>query len=392
MGLDIPTFVARTALVVGAILFITLLVNWLLNRFIPPLMARQSPLWTDILTKRRVLHFIALTVPGLLVAGAVQIAPTLNPTIAKVLYKSAFIYSIIMLSLAAASALFAYNDYYDQHYDFARDVPIKTVIQIGVASVFVLGGLFIVAILLEVPLIALAGAVAALTAIAAFMFREPMLGLASSIQLSANHMVALGDWIEMPNYGVDGIVKDINITSVKVENWDNAIVNIPTYSLIQNSFTNWRSMQSKEARQIMRSIYIDQTSIAFLTEEQREALLDQISELYENMPKARQKNRGMQGVTPDDLREREQLTNLELYMAYATQIIAAHSQTRTDYSIYVRQQAPSPQGLPVETYFFTRDTDFIPYHAVQREIFSNLLAVLPQFELRPYQILDTSPS
>ncbi len=381
-------FIARTALIVGAILFITLLANWLLNRFIPPLMARQSPLWTAILEKRRVLYFIALTVPGLLVAGAAQIAPNLNPTLATVLYKLAFIYSIIMLMLAAASALFAYNDYYDQHYEFARDVPIKTVIQIGVASVFVIGGLFIAAILLEVPLVALAGAVAALAAISAFMFREPMLGLASSIQLSANHMVALGDWIEMPNYGVDGIVEDINITSVKVENWDNATVNIPTYSLIQNSFTNWSSMQSKEARQIKRQIYIDQTSIAFLSEEQRGALLDQISELYENMPKVRQKNRGMQGVTPDDLREREQLTNLELYMAYATQIIAAHPQTRTDYSIYVRQQAPSPQGLPVETYFFTRDTDFIPYHAVQREIFSNLLATLPQFGLRPYQILD----
>ena len=381
-------FIARTALIVGAILFFTLLANWLLNRFIPPLMARQSPLWTAILAKRRVLHFIALTVPGLLVAGAAQIAPNLNPTLATVLYKLAFIYSIIMLMLAAASALFAYNDYYDQHYEFARDVPIKTVIQIGVASVFVIGGLFIAAILLEVPLVALAGAVAALAAISAFMFREPMLGLASSIQLSANHMVALGDWIEMPNYGVDGIVEDINITSVKVENWDNATVNIPTYSLIQNSFTNWSSMQSKEARQIKRQIYIDQTSIAFLSEEQREALLDQISELYENMPKVRQKNRGMQGVTPNDLREREQLTNLELYMAYATQIIAAHPQTRTDYSIYVRQQAPSPQGLPVETYFFTRDTDFIPYHAVQREIFSNLLATLPQFGLRPYQILD----
>lgn len=389
MSLDLPTWIARTTLIVGAILLITLLTNWLLNRFIPPLLARYSPLWTEILERRRVLHFIALTVPGLLVAGAAQIAPNLNPTIATVLYKSAFIYSIIMLSLAVASALYAYNDYYDQHYEFARDVPIKTVIQIGVVSVFVIGGLFIVAILLEVPFIALAGAVAALTAIAAFMFREPMLGLAASIQLSANHMVALGDWIEMPNYGVNGIVKDINITSVKVENWDNAIVNIPTYSLIQNSFTNWRNMQSKEARQIKQPIYIDQTSIAFPTEEQREALFDQVGELYEKLPQARQKNRGMQGVTPGDLRKRERLTNLELYMAYATQIIASHPQTRNDSSIYVRQQAPSPQGLPVETFFFTKATDFVPYHAVRREIFSNLLAALPQFGLRPYQILDT---
>ena len=229
---------------------------------------------------------------------------------------------------------------------------------------------------------------AALAAISAFMFREPLLGLASSIQLSANHMVALGDWIEMSKYGVDGIVEDINITSVKVENWDNAIVNIPTYSLIQNSFTNWRNMQSKEARQMKQPIYIDQTSIAFFSEELREALLDQIEELYENMPETRQKIRGMQGVTPGDLRARETLTNLELYMAYATLIIAAHPKTRTDSSIYMRQQAPSPQGLPVETYFFTSATDFIPYHAVQREIFSNLLAALPQFDLRPYQILE----
>ena len=362
----------------------------LLFRFIPPLIARQSPLWIDILEEHRVLHYFYLAVPGLLTATYSLLAPNLNPSLAIILYKAAIIYSIVMLTMGVISALRAYNDFYDQYYDFAKEVPIKTVIQTAVVLVVIFSILIIIAIFLDVPLLALAGVIMVIVSIAAYLFREPLLGFSASLQLSMNHMLAIGDWIEMDRFGANGVVEDINVTSTKIRNWDNAIVNIPTYTLIQNPFNNWKSMQSREARRIQQPIYIDQTSIAFLSQEQKSQKLAQIEELYETLTPEIRENSGFEGARPADLETRDQITNLELFMAYATQIIAGHPQTRADYSIYMRQQDPTPEGLPLETFFFTRATDFVPYHAVQREIFSHLLAVLPQFGLRPYQLIAGS--
>lgn len=380
--------IVRLLMAGGMLFLVTLLARLLLFHFIPPILEKHSPLWTEILQKRKVLDYLYLAVPGLLIAGLVHLFPNLNPTLEGIIQKAAVIYSIVMIGLAGASALFAYNDYYNQKYRFARDVPIKTLIQIGVATIFLTGALIIVAVFLDVPIIALASGVFAIAAIAAFMFREPLLGLASSLQLSANHMVALGDWIEMEMFGADGIVEDINITSVKIKNWDNSTINVPTYTLIQNAFINWEDMKASGARRIKQPIYIDQTSIAFATEEQQKETFNRIVDLYEALPDKIKMNPGLLGIKPDDLEGRQTLTNLELFMAYATHIIAGHPKTRAEESVYVRQQLPTPQGLPLETYFFTSATDFIPYHAVQREIFSHLLAVLPQFDLRPYQIVS----
>ncbi len=378
----------RLAIYAGIIILGTLLVRWLLFHFIPPLLASHSPLWAGILAKRRILHYLYLSVPGLLIAILVQFTPNLNVAVGKLVYKGAIIYSIVMLTMAIISALNAYNDYYDQHYEFAKQVPIKTAIQFAAVSVAILSGIIIIAFLLEVPLLAMAGVLAGIAAVIYYLFGDPLLGFSASLQLSANRMLGIGDWIEMDSHRADGVVQDINMTSTKVRNWDNAIVTIPTNQLIKKSFTNWRDMQHKDARQILRPIYLDQTSIAYASAEQKEALLTQISALYKALPEDAKQNAGMEGVTPEELRARKQLTNLELFMAYATQIIAGHTQTRTDYGIYVRQQAPTPQGLPVETFFFTRATEFVSYHAVQRDVFSNLLASLPQFELRPFQIMD----
>lgn len=383
------TFV-RILIGTGIVFLLTLVARWLIFRTIPPLLARHSPLWEDILEKRRVLQYLYLSVPGIIAAIVTQFSPDFHPTLSTVIYRVSVIYSIVMLMMTAVSAIYAYGDYYDQHYEFAKEVPIKPLIQSAVVLVIIFSILTIIAVSLGVSLLALAGVIVLIATILYYLFREPLLGFTASSQLFMNHMLGIGDWMEMERFGADGEVVDINVTSTKVRNWDNSIVNIPTNQLITNPFRNWQSMQSKEARRILRPIFIDQNSIAFVTEDQRESMLGLLAELYENLSGKVKQNEGLQGVTPADLQNRDQLTNLELYMAYATQIIAGHEQTRADYSIYVRQQEPSPQGLPVETFFFTRATDFVPYYAVQREIFSNLLAVLPQFELRPYQILDTS--
>jgi len=387
MELFAETPVIRNIIIVGSIIFLTLLVRYVLFRFIPPLLTRQSPLWNEILAKYRVLNYLTLSVPGLLLASFVQLTPDINPNLALIVYKLALIYSVIMLALAFVEALRAYNDFYDQYYEFAREVPIKTVVQTAMVLITIFAILIIIAVLLGVPLLALAGVIAFIAAVAAYLFREPMLGFSASLQLSMNHMLAIGDWIEMEKYNADGEVEDINVTSTKVRNWDNSIVNIPTSALIQESFQNWRSMQSREARRVLRPIYLDQTSFKFIPPEERAAEIGQIAGQYENLPERTKKNVGLQGVKPQDLTGRERLSNLELFMAHATYLVAGHPQTRAEHNIYVRQQDPTPQGLPVEIVFFTCATDFVPYHAVQREIFSNLLTSLPVFGLRPYQLL-----
>ena len=387
MDIFAETPIFRNIIIIGIILLVTLLVRWLLSRFIPPLLTRQSPLWHDILVKYRVLNYLTLSVPGLLLAAFVQLTPDINPGLAEIVYKLALIYSIIMLTLALIDALLAYNDFYDQHYEFAREVPIKTVVQTAIVLIVIFVILVIIAILLGVPLLALAGVFAFIAAVAAYLFREPLLGFSASLQLSINHMLAIGDWIEMKKYNADGEVEDINVTSTKVRNRDNSIVNVPTSALIKESFQNWRMMQTTEARRVLRPIYLDQTSFEFIPPEVKAEKIGQIAGQYENLAQEIKKNMGLQGVTPQELNSRERLSNLELFMAHATYLVAGHPQTRADHNIYVRQQDPTPQGLPVEIVFFTRATDFVPYHAVQREIFSDLLTSLPEFGLRPYQLL-----
>jgi miniconductance mechanosensitive channel len=145
-------------------------------------------------------------------------------------------------------------------------------------------------------------------------------------------------------------------------------------------------MQPREAWRVLQPTYVDQTSFAFISAEEKNEKIDRIASLYAALPHDVKQNSGLQGVTPEALNIREWLTNLELFMAYATYFVAGHPQTRADHEIYVRQQAPTPQVLPVEIFFFTCATDFVPYHAVQREIFSDHLTSLPVFGLRPYQI------
>ncbi|MFN2134605.1 MAG: mechanosensitive ion channel family protein [Candidatus Promineifilaceae bacterium] len=372
----------------GIVVAGTLLVRWLLLRFVPPFLDRHSPLWAGILQKWPVLRRLYLATPGILVAVISQIAPIENQSLERLLFRSAVAFSIIMLTGAAISALFAYADYYEQHFEFANQVPIKTVVQVTAVVLVVMALVGIVAIWLGVPLLAMAGLVAAIGAIAYYLFQEPLLGFTASLQLSMNRMVAIGDWIEIDAYDVDGWVEDINVTSTKVRNRDNAIVNVPTYDLIRQPFLNWHDMQDRQARRVRRAIVLDQLSIRFMDREAAEPLIEQIEELYEKLAQDVRRIEGLQGLTPQALRQRERLTNLELFMAYATCVIANHPDTRTDQMMYVRQEAPSAYGLPVDLYFFTHVTEFIPYYAVQRDIFSVLLAALAQFDLRAYQVVQ----
>lgn len=251
----------------------------------------------------------------------------------------------------------------------------------------ILIGIMIVSLLMgKSPLLLLSG-LGAMTAVLMLVFKDPILGLVAGIQLSANDMLKIGDWLEMPKYGADGAVTDIGLTTVKVRNWDNTVTTIPTYALISDSFKNWRSMSESGGRRIKRSLNIDTGSVHFLSEEeQRRLQRNPLLHSYLNV-KTQELSQHNQEIAVDlasPLNGRR-LTNLGTLRAYLEAYLRAHPRIHQNMTLMVRQLAPTPEGLPLEIYAFTNTTVWAEYESIQADIFDHILAVIDEFGLRVHQ-------
>lgn len=251
----------------------------------------------------------------------------------------------------------------------------------------VLIGIMIVSLLMgKSPLLLLSG-LGAMTAVLMLVFKDPILGLVAGIQLSANDMLKIGDWLEMPKYGADGAVTDIGLTTVKVRNWDNTVTTIPTYALISDSFKNWRSMSESGGRRIKRSINIDTTSVHFLSEQEEQRLnRNPLLQHYLNnkTEELQQYNQQAQVDLSSPLNGRR-LTNLGTLRAYLEAYLRAHPHIHQHMTLMVRQLAPTPEGLPLEIYAFTNTTVWAQYESIQSDIFDHIYAVIEEFDLRIHQ-------
>ncbi|MED5446741.1 MAG: mechanosensitive ion channel domain-containing protein, partial [Planctomycetota bacterium] len=233
----------------------------------------------------------------------------------------------------------------------------------------------------------LVAGIGALTAVLLLVFKDSILGLVASIQIFVNDLVRVGDWIEMSAYGVDGDVIAVSLTTIKVQNWDRTIATIPSYSVISESFKNWRGMQDSDGRRIKRSIGIDMNSIHFCTPEQIErfgrfALLeDYIATKQEEVTQYNQ----LHGIDTSEVINGRRLTNLGTFRAYLIAYLRRHSGINNDMTLMVRQLAPSAEGLPIEIYVFSLDKDWVAYEALQADVFDHLLSVVGEFDLRVFQ-------
>src|SRR5690606_16289576 len=211
--------------------------------------------------------------------------------------------------------------------------------------------------------------------------------LVASVQLSANDMLRVGDWIEMPQLNADGYVIDMSLHTVKVQNWDKTITTIPTWRLISDSFKNWRGMFESGGRRIKRALYIDQGSVRFIEDAERDAF-DRLVLLRGYLERKRAEleefNSGLRAQGIDPLNERR-VTNLGMFRAYVSEYIANHPHINREMINMVRQLQPGPQGLPLEIYCFTASTAWVVHEGVQADIFDHLYAILPQFGLRAFQ-------
>jgi miniconductance mechanosensitive channel len=293
---------------------------------------------------------------------------------------------IVIAARAATAFLSAANSIYDSAPE-NRTKPIKGYTQVVKIVLYLVAGLLVVATLMDrSPLLFLSG-IGAMTAVLLLVFRDTILSLVASIQLTGNDMIHVGDWIEMPAYGADGDVIDVALHTVKVQNWDKTITTIPTHALIENSFKNWRGMSQSGGRRIKRSLYVDLSTVRFLEPAEIDRfggwslLSDYIATKRADLDSWNAAEGRDQTVNADVRR----LTNVGTLRAYIEAYLRAHPMIHEGMTLLVRQLQPSETGLPIEIYCFTSTTEWNAYEGIQGDIFDHIFAIIPEFGLRAFQ-------
>lgn len=373
-----------------AVFFGALIVDFIVKRVliatVRTFAKRSRSTWDDALVRHKVFTHLAHVVPALIIYVAVPFIPDLPSGLASLIRNVAMGYMVLLLTLALTAALSAANAIYAAT-PAARNRPLKGFVQLAQIVVWVFGGVMIIAAVLDRSPILLLSGFGAMTAILLLVFKDTILSLVASVQLTAQDMVRVGDWIEMPQFGADGDVIDVQLHTVKVQNFDKTISTIPTHMLISDSFKNWRGMSQSGARRIKRSIHIDVSSIRFQTAEEVEHFT-RFALLKDYVPKKQQEladyNAALSDSADTDVNHRR-LTNIGTFRAYVSNYLKNRPDISDKMTLIVRQLSPGAQGVPLEIYCFTNTTDWAAYEGIQSDIFDHLMAIVPEFGLRLYQ-------
>jgi miniconductance mechanosensitive channel len=360
--------------------------KFIINRVLKRIAARTANNWDDVLIEYKVFQRMAFLVPGILIYNSISVTLDDFPGLIPVALKLTNLYIIVVFLLIINSFLNAVFAMYEKS-EFAMYHPIKGYIQIAKIIVFIVVFLLIISLLFnQSPLYMLTG-LGAFSAVLLLIFKDPILGFVGGIQLSANDMVRQGDWISMPKFGADGTVLEISLTTVKVQNFDNTISTLPTYSLVSESFQNYRGMKDSGVRRMKRSISIDMSSVKFCTQQMLDKfrritiLQEYIDRTEAELENYNKENQIDNSVFVNGKRQ----TNIGVFRAYLEEYLAHHPLVDNKSDLLVRQLQPNSSGIPIEIYAFTLETGFIKYEKVQSDIFDHILAIIPQFDLRVFQ-------
>jgi miniconductance mechanosensitive channel len=361
-----------------------LFAKWVLVSAVRAFARKSSTDWDDILVDRNVFGRLAQVAPALVVYLGVPFVPGLPEGLVTLIRNVATGYMILMLTFALTTLIGAAHAIYER-LPMARHRPLKGFAQLLQLLAWIFGGLLIVAAILDRSPILLLSGFGAMTAILLLVFKDTILSLVASVQLTSQDMVRVGDWIEVPQFGADGDVIDVQLHTIKVQNWDKTITMIPTHRLISESFRNWRGMTESGGRRIKRALYFDVSSIRFLAPEEVErfgrfALLrDYVTQKSAELDEY---NRSLDSSA--DVNKRR-LTNIGTFRAYAFAYLKSNPHIRQDMTLMVRQLASGPEGMPLEIYAFTATTVWTEYEGIQSDIFDHFFAIVPEFGLRIYQ-------
>lgn len=378
------------AIVAGIFLVSGLLLHFLLHSVILNAFnrgANKSKIpWSLALSQHKLLSRIALVLQGFFLLVQARIWLPADEEITNLVVTLAYLW-ILFYSLLSLFALLNFLEDIFKTESSRRNIPIRGIFQSIKLIAALITIIFIISVLIGKSPIILFSGLGAMTAVLLLVFKDAILGFVAGIQLSANEMLVVGDWLEMPKFGADGAVIDISLTTVKVRNWDNTITTIPAYALISDSFKNWRGMSESGGRRIKRSIHIDATSVNFLqpddiTRLRRASLLtDYIEKKLEEIAAENHQN-GLDLSSPVNGRR---LTNLGTLRAYLKMYLSHHKHIHKDMTQIVRQLASDAGGIPLEIYAFSNDTGWVNYEAIQSDIFDHIFAIVPEFGLRIYQ-------
>ena len=367
LGIEI-NHTTSLVIIFGIIFLTAIIVHFILHKGVLRAFEKRaqasSHLWLQIITQNKLFHRLAFTLQGIIVNVQAVLWLQKGSEAAEILTTCAKLWVMVYALLSFFSGIF-------------QGIKLVSAILVGILIISLLIG--------QSPAILISG-LGAMAAVLMLVFKDPILGLVAGIQLSANDMLKLGDWLEMPKYGANGTVTDIGLTTVKVRNFDNTITTIPTWALVSDAFINWSGMSASGGRRIKRSLNIDTTSIHFLDEQEQQKLIQAkllkpyLAARHEEISLWNQQNG--EGESVLNLRK---MTNIGTFRAYLNEYLRNHPRIRKDMTLMVRQLAPDANGLPIEIYAFTNTVVWAEYEEIQADIFDHIFAVVDEFGLRIHQ-------
>ncbi len=387
----------ETGVWIAGILILAWLANGLTHRYLLRVISRivtQTRFtWDDAIMRRKVFRRLAHVAPAVVIYYGAPMIPGIPEDLNQFVQRLAMGVVVLILVLSADGLLSALNDIYSTRPD-AKSRPIKGYIQIVKIGLYIAAGIVVVSTLVGQPPTLILGGFGAMTAVLLLVFKDTILSLVASVQITQYDMIAVGDWIEMPKYGADGDVIDIALHTIKIQNWDKTITTIPTHKLIEDSFKNWRGMSKSGGRRVKRSMHLDTGTVRFLTDDEVERF-GRYELLKDHIRKRKAEVDAYNAQREVAVIERAQgeklipnarrFTNLGTFRAYVVNYLRQHPMVHKEMTLLVRQLQSGPHGIPMEVYVFSNDTNWVNYEGFQSDIFDHLFAMVPEFGLRVFQ-------
>ena len=373
------------ALILAVAFLADALCRKILLKVVAQLVKKTKATWDDIVFDRKVMVHLSRA-PVIIYLFVPLAFVEVGSSAMDFIRRICLIYIIITFLSFVNSFLKAVYSVYSEKEQF-RDRPLKGMLQTMQVILWLVGGIVVVGELIGRDPLSLLAGLGASAAILMLVFKDSIMGFVSGVQLSANDMLKVGDWIAMPKYGADGTVIEVTLNTVKVRNWDNTITTIPPYLLVSDSFQNWRGMRESGGRRVKRSINIDMTSVRFCTPEMLakyrkiQLLKDYVEQTEEVIEKYNVEN----GIDNSILVNGRRQTNLGVFRAYLTAYLKSLPDVNQELTCMVRQLQPTDRGIPIELYFFCALKDWVPYEGVQADVFDHVLAIIPEFDLQVFQ-------
>ncbi|WP_218598984.1 mechanosensitive ion channel family protein [Polaribacter sp. NJDZ03] len=377
------------------VLIITFLIDYIIRKIIVQLFTqfalRSKTNFDDLLVKNKVPRNVAHIIPLIFALECVPAVFLDFPYIENIFQKSLEVFTIVLILWIVRSLLNSLKDYFKTLPNL-KDKPIDSYTQVFMIFAWVFGILSAFAIITGIEFIKFITTIGAASAVIILVFKDTILGFVASIQVSINDMVRIGDWITFEKYGADGDVIEINLSTVKVQNFDKTITTIPTYALISDSFKNWRGMTNSGGRRIKRSLNINLESIHYLSTQEVNDLkkIQSITTYLENRQADIDAYNETNNINKELLLNGRNLTNIGVFRKYIETYIENHSGTNKEMMIMVRQMAPETQGIPIEIYAFSSDKRWKNYEYIMSDIFDHVIAAVPYFNLQIFELPSSS--